>query len=294
MKIRSLLLLFLVTLVFSCKKSPESPPLNSEKELLEFKLEKSLNSPYLSQTITGRIDNSVIEFTLPSNIDTAELIATFSFKGVSVFVGAVMQESGVTPNNFSKPTIYTVIAADGSTKKYEVEVHKSSSWEKSLITFSIPDSLNEGIVQETITGDVNGDEVDLNIPNIADASSLIAAFSFKGKAVYLNGVKQESGVTSNNFTQPITYTIQAEDGSSKEYVIKVTRSAILPHIYIQTDGNAPIVSKDDYLEADIKIDGMGAFADYEGRTGIRGRGNTSWGFPKQPYKLKLDEKEVGS
>src|SRR5699024_1082186 len=115
-------------------------------------------------------------------------------------------------------------------------------------------------------------------------------FTTKGASVFVGDIKQESGITANNFLNPMTYTVIAADGSTKKYIVKAIRTAVLPHIYITTDGNVPIVSKDDYVDADIRIKGMEAYADYEGRTGIRGRGNTTWSYPKKPYKLKLEDK----
>lgn len=65
----------------------------------------------------------------------------------------------------------------------------------------------------------------------------------------------------------------------------------LPHIYIATEKNKDINTKAEYINASINIDGKTFYEDYEGTTGIRGRGNSTWSFPKKPYKLKLDSKE---
>src|SRR5690554_33927 len=67
--------------------------------------------------------------------------------------------------------------------------------------------------------------------------------------------------------------------------------AIIPHIHINVDNEAEVNTKANYLPAEIIIDGKNKYESYEGRTGIRGRGNSSWSFPKKPYKLKLDAKE---
>ncbi len=64
----------------------------------------------------------------------------------------------------------------------------------------------------------------------------------------------------------------------------------LPHIYIDTDGGVPIIEKKVYLDANIRIDGGGKYEDFEGRTTIRGRGNSTWTMPKKPYRFKLNEK----
>lgn len=65
---------------------------------------------------------------------------------------------------------------------------------------------------------------------------------------------------------------------------------LIPHIFIDTEDGMEITSKDDYAPAAIRIDGKNQFESFEGITGIRGRGNTTWELPKKPYKLKLDSK----
>lgn len=68
-------------------------------------------------------------------------------------------------------------------------------------------------------------------------------------------------------------------------------SAILPHLYINTAAEAEVLSKDEYLQATIDIEGNGNFQDVEKLvTRIKGRGNSTWTKPKKPYRLKLDKK----
>ena len=68
----------------------------------------------------------------------------------------------------------------------------------------------------------------------------------------------------------------------------------LPVVYIDTEGGQEITSKDYYIDATIKLQGNDQYSDskvlYEGATEIRGRGNSTWGQPKKPYRLKLDKK----
>ena len=65
----------------------------------------------------------------------------------------------------------------------------------------------------------------------------------------------------------------------------------LPVVFINTPKEAEIVSKEDWLEGtELKIyDGKGNL-NYNGIIEIKGRGNTTWSFPKKPYALKLEEK----
>ncbi|MDR0575446.1 MAG: CotH kinase family protein [Tannerella sp.] len=63
----------------------------------------------------------------------------------------------------------------------------------------------------------------------------------------------------------------------------------LPVVYIETENNAPIVSKETYIRANMVIKEKGKILS-ENPLGIRGRGNATWTYPKKPYKLKLDNK----
>ncbi len=76
-------------------------------------------------------------------------------------------------------------------------------------------------------------------------------------------------------------------------------SGTLPVLYIQTENNQTITSKDYYLNATYYLDAMG-LAGYESigsasaplAMEIKGRGNYTWrDFNKKPYRLKLAEKQ---
>ena len=62
----------------------------------------------------------------------------------------------------------------------------------------------------------------------------------------------------------------------------------LPVVYVDTEGSAPIVSKEDYVSATLSISGEVGLEPVT--CSIRGRGNTTWYWPKKPYLVKLDEK----
>jgi hypothetical protein len=63
----------------------------------------------------------------------------------------------------------------------------------------------------------------------------------------------------------------------------------IPHLFIATDDELPITSKEDYLRGEITIDGKGIYDDLSAQaTRVRGRGNTTWQKPKKPYRIKLD------
>lgn len=79
----------------------------------------------------------------------------------------------------------------------------------------------------------------------------------------------------------------------------VNPSGTLPVMYINTENNTPVTSKDTYLNATYYLDAKG-IAGYENigsaaaplTMEIKGRGNYSWsGFNKKPYRIKLADKQ---
>lgn len=62
-------------------------------------------------------------------------------------------------------------------------------------------------------------------------------------------------------------------------------SASVPRMYIDVEGGQGIYDKVNYKSANIRIEGNGVFDDFEEQAWIRGRGNSSWGAAKKPYRL---------
>ena len=76
-----------------------------------------------------------------------------------------------------------------------------------------------------------------------------------------------------------------------EYIPPEQRTG-LPVIYVDTEGGKPIVSKEDYLNATLSILGTDKLDGLDPAVcQIRGRGNTTWGWPKKPYLVKFDSKQ---
>lgn len=65
----------------------------------------------------------------------------------------------------------------------------------------------------------------------------------------------------------------------------------LPIVIIETPDEQPVTSKNDWMKnVQMKIYDKDKKLDYEGSLSVKGRGNSTWGFPKKPYALKLDSK----
>lgn len=80
----------------------------------------------------------------------------------------------------------------------------------------------------------------------------------------------------------------------KSNPVKITNCPTgLPILYIDTPNRQSVASKEEWVEhSTFTLDGMGRFEDMDGvEVAIRGRGNSTWGYPKRPYALKFTEKQ---
>ena len=74
---------------------------------------------------------------------------------------------------------------------------------------------------------------------------------------------------------------------------ELERKQNIPSVYIDTGGKG-IWDKENYVDGTITIKDpeklYSDVAEFSAAMGIRGRGNSTWSFPKKPYKVKLKEK----
>jgi len=66
-----------------------------------------------------------------------------------------------------------------------------------------------------------------------------------------------------------------------------TVAEALPSMVVSTANLAPITSREVYVPATYRITDVAGTVMSEGALDIRGRGNTTWGMPKKPYRLRL-------
>lgn len=65
----------------------------------------------------------------------------------------------------------------------------------------------------------------------------------------------------------------------------------LPKVVINTPDHIDITDKDKWMDnVEMTIYNADGTIDYQGTLQAKGRGNSTWGFPKKPYALKLDKK----
>ncbi len=194
------------------------------KSLLSFSFEASNNSPNLTVDVPGAISGTTITATVPFNTSVTALKATFATSGVSVKVGNVVQESGVTPNNFTSSVEYIVTAADNSTQTYTVIVTIALNSAKDLGPFQFLSADNPNVLPVNVTASIVNTQITAIVPFGTPKNNLVATFVTSGESVKVGNQLQESGVTANDFTNPVTYTVTAADGSTQDFVVTVDNS----------------------------------------------------------------------
>ncbi len=183
------------------------------------------------QTGNATIDATAkkIDIEVDSGTDVTNLISTFALSdGATATVGAVTQTSGTTVNDFSSPVTYTVTAEDGTTTQdWVVTVTKAVvlNDETDILTYSF------GMPPQTGDAAINSSlhTIGIEVEAGTDITNLVATFTLSdGATAKVGNVDQESGVTANDFSSPVTYTITAEDGTTtQDWTVTVTKAVVL-------------------------------------------------------------------
>ncbi|MDR1248968.1 MAG: DUF5018 domain-containing protein [Treponema sp.] len=163
----------------------------------------------LAAGIINQNDNTIAVI-VPSATNTASLVPTVYFKGMTINPGSDRA------NNFNGPVIYTVTGINGKTRAYTVTVTKTPSSSKDLTRFDF----SSVVGSETVIGAVPDPDgsypVSVLIPAGTNLSNLSPDIVYSGISI-----GPASGVPQN-FNVPQTYTITAEDGSTKTYKVTTT------------------------------------------------------------------------
>ncbi len=280
-------ILVTILLLFSACKD-EEPPISSTKELLNFSILKSDNQGKVANDVEASIQGSVITLPLDKYDDLKSLIAVFEYNGKSITINGVEQESGVTSNDYSQPLVFTVEAEDGSKQQYTVEIALKDTGVLSAFRFL---KKNNAFLTADVSSFIGEESI---IPLVTfSQSELIPTFTTNAVKVLVDEVEQKSGMTKNDFSSPVVYQFIMRNGETFQYTVKAEflLSAIPELTITTTDPSiAEIPSKDYYLEGTLAVNGRGGYEDYTGKTEVKGRGNSTWGYPKKPYRLKLNKK----
>jgi len=173
----------------------------------------------LTPAVVGAINPEVntINLTVPFQTDLSALVATFvTTSGSIAKVGDVIQESGVTPNNFGNPVVYN-LSIGSLSEDWTVNVNKTpASSEKNIYSFKFE------TLDPTVNGLVNPAEftVEAEVPFGTSVTALVPTISISSFAT----ISPAAGL-AQDFTNPVTYTVTAEDGTTQQWVVTVSQTA---------------------------------------------------------------------
>ena len=287
----------------SCKPEPIVPEQEEpEPEKPELRLD--------AQPLTVGVKGKNFIFELYCNRDvTVESSADWC--GYSLMHDAAVNPAGsikiiVEENKSADVRTATVTVSAEECDPVTIEVtqdHRMLATDKEMTSFSLKKSKNSGLAndiafkydEQTRTFSamylkwIDGDEPEMLVPT----------FETDGESVQVNGMDVVSDKTAISFAEDFTVTVVAEDGSSADYNIIFNCPQInteLPVLHMKPD--YLISSKDNYVDTYIQLydktaesTGEGWWDSAEkGKIEMRGRGNSTWGLPKKPFRMKFTEK----
>ena len=236
----------LVTLLSSCwlLNNPLDPAaasftgertdrLVATRELVSFEFSPADNAQLIDSAIATIVDRDVT-VTVPNHVDRSSLIPRFITTGDYVTVDGKTQESGVDAHDFTSPVSYVVHAANENTAVYNVTVVFATPPSFTAFGFAKADNPVLDFDYPSAVGDSS---VTAALPVEEDQRLLIPRFEFIGRRVTVAGVEQTSGVSQQDFTNPVMYTVEGYDDTTTVYTVSVSKPQLI-HVSATTGDDA--------------------------------------------------------
>ena len=214
--------------------------LNEGNDIIDFVLAEQTGAA----NITGAPDYTV-DIEVAMGTDMNGLIPTIT---VSPFA-TISPESGV-PQDFSAPVVYTVTSETGTEQEWTVNVTEATtlSSENDIVDFVLPEQTGAAVIM----GDPDY-TVEIEVVWNADIANLTPTIVVSPLAT----ISPESGVTQD-FTNPVVYTVTAEDGTEQEWTVTVTQEEAPAGIFCDNPIVVSIPAEAPYLDEDQSNCGFGA------------------------------------
>jgi formylglycine-generating enzyme required for sulfatase activity len=119
--------------------------------------------------------------------------------------------------DFDSPVTYTVTAEDDSTQDYTVTVTVELNWAKAITAFNFASPSATGTINEA------SHTIAVTVPYGTAVTALVPTITHTGASV-----NPASGF-AQNFTNPVIYTVTAENASTQNYTVTVT---VAPAVFV--------------------------------------------------------------
>ena len=138
---------------------------------------------------------------------------------------------------------------------------------------------------------MNDSLIHIKIPNDPDLEKLTLVYKHNGEKVYFNSENCFSETISldvSDFTKVDTISVVSSEGKIHSWKLLLYD---LPVMILNTPNRAPIESKTERVEyCCIKlVDSEGVLQSFV-NAGVKGRGHSTWKYPKKPYNIKFESK----
>jgi arabinan endo-1,5-alpha-L-arabinosidase len=221
---RLLSVLSLCLLVYTCSEHENKAPLDGKIISFSVTDQRLVTHNLLVDDTARTIGNREL---LPAYVNLSRLVASFTTndeKQVTLKLGDETQISGKNTIDFSRDRIYDLYVADENQKSFTVKITKEVL-PNNFLTFSFPESRME-LYQPAINHETAEITNENPVTFDVDITVLKPVFTTSGEndVVKVGEEVQTSGESIQDFTNPIIYTIEGEDGTSKDFTVKINKS----------------------------------------------------------------------
>lgn len=120
-----------------------------------------------------------------------------------------------------------------------------ATYSKNLLSFKLIEKDEEGVAKE-YPGVISGDEIVVELPSEVDVTQLASDFEVDNARtiVTANGTVQETNVSLLDYTNPVTFTVKAEDKSLSTYTVRVDKSTAIKSFGFYKADNPDLLQSD--------------------------------------------------
>lgn len=241
----------------------------------------------------------VIEIELRTNVHKV----TFEVKAVADFKAGVCYDVPLSLDNLKEEHNFTVGNLDANPPafesfKFEIANNEASLLKKTAV-LNTSTTKTEVKAAEDFTCDIDKtlNTVSCCIPYLYNFTLAPTFTVAEGVKVYCNGELQESGVSTQDFKNPVEYTLV--DGTEKSTFTVSVNNTGLPVVVVNVNTPGTVSFLDFAIPAksanwskadDIAVYKNGVADLNKAGCSIRLRGNTSSNYDKRPMAIRLNEK----
>jgi hypothetical protein len=207
MKRKTLLILLLSILCINCSEDDNGPSLSAENSILSLKIEVH------NITYTGDINNISKEIKIQTlGLENVTLITP----SIEISKNATINPSGAISQNFNEVLNYSVTAENGDIVAYQIITENTPfSNEKQILNFEL------NIDNDNFTGTINQNDLTIAVETYKDISNVAPIITISENATISPNTNE-----TQNFNNPVAYTVTAQDGTKHTYTVHILKPEI--------------------------------------------------------------------